>query len=89
MLDLTRTKSYLQVDFEDDDDFINLLVNASYIYLQNCTGKDFSQINNSLADLFCLALIKECYDNRDLTVVKAGDKLRHVMQSILIQLTYN
>lgn len=88
MLDINTVKNYLKVDFDDDDAFINMLIKSSYIYLQNATSKDFSNSNNSLADLFCMSLVKECYDNRDLTVVKAADKLRHVMQSILLQLNY-
>lgn len=42
-----------------------------------------------LADMYCLALISEMYNNRGLTVKEAENKIRYVMQNILNQLRYD
>lgn len=83
---LEEVKQWLRVDGDDDDLQIGMLINASERYLKEATGIQFDY-TNELAKLFCLVLIVDWYENREF-VGKAGEKVRHTINSILMQLSY-
>jgi uncharacterized phage protein (predicted DNA packaging) len=83
---LEEAKNWLRVDFSDDDALITTLINAAEEYLKNATGVEFDE-NNHLAKLFCMTLIADWYENREM-IGKATDQTRPIIQSILTQLSY-
>ena len=88
MLVLEEVKNHLQVDFDDNDSFIELLIDGAYEYLEDTTGFDFKKSDSSKSKIFCLAIINECYENRSLTTEKAGQQMSFIMKDILIKLSY-
>lgn len=87
MITLEETKKYLRVDYAEEDALIESLINAAEIYLKNATGQTFDSTND-LARLFCLTLVTDWYENRELTVGRVGEEMRPVIDSMLAQLTY-
>jgi uncharacterized phage protein (predicted DNA packaging) len=83
---LEEAKNWLRVDFSDDDALITTLINAAEEYLKNATGITFDATNH-LAKIFCMTLIADWYENREL-IGKVSDQVRPILQSILAQLTY-
>jgi uncharacterized phage protein (predicted DNA packaging) len=86
IVSLEEVKTWLRVDFADDDALLTTLINAAELYLKNATGVEFDD-TNSLAKLFCMTLISDWYENREM-IGKATDQTRPIIQSILTQLTY-
>jgi len=64
ILTLVEAKSYLRVDFADDDALIQLLIDSAEAYLKNATGKTFDD-KNSIAKIVCLILVVDGYENRN------------------------
>ena len=87
MITLKETKEYLRVDGDEEDTLITSLIAAAQEYLKNATGKIFDN-TNELARLFCLVLVVDWYENRNLGAGKIGDKIRPVIDSMLAQLNY-
>ncbi|MFJ5625442.1 head-tail connector protein [Peribacillus loiseleuriae] len=87
ILELEETKDWLRVDGNEEDSTILLLIGASEEYLKNATGRVFDFTNNQ-ARLFCLVLVTDWYENRDLIGVKVSEKVRYSIQSMLAQLQY-
>lgn len=83
---LEEAKNWLRVDSEEDDILIQSLIKAAESYLKNATGIEYDN-TNELAKLFCLVLIVDWYDDREM-VGEASEKVRHTINSILMQLTY-
>lgn len=91
MLGLEAVKSFLKIDFDDDDVLLTGLMSASEQYLKNATGKTFSE-ENELATLYKLVLINEWYSNRNLVEgerKRVSEKVRFTLQSVLNQLIYS
>lgn len=70
MVDLDAAKSYMRVDYDEDDEFIQLLANNAETYLINAVTNHEAKYNgderyHKLADTFMLMLITEWYNNRD------------------------
>ncbi|WP_243114115.1 head-tail connector protein [Clostridium botulinum] len=90
ILTLQETKEFLKVDYEDEDTFIQSLIEASEQYLKNATGRDFDS-NNQLAKLYCRVLINDWFRDRSLTItgnaLNVSDKVKYTLQSILMQLS--
>lgn len=90
ILTLQETKEFLKVDYEDEDIFIQSLINASEQYLQNATGKTFDS-SNELAKLYCRVLVNDWFRDRSLTItgnaLNVSDKVKYTLQSIFMQLS--
>lgn len=87
IVSLDEAKSWLRVDGEDEDATITLLIDAAEEYLKNATGRQFDNSTNQ-AKLFCLVLVTDWYENRELMGVRVTEKLRFSIQSMLAQLNY-
>ena len=89
MLNLDKVKNYLKVDFEDDDAIIETYIIATEKFLKTLCEKDeFEEDKQELAEIYMLAMLSELYNSRNLTVDKAEQRVRTIMQSILNQLRY-
>lgn len=86
IVSLDEVKTWLRVDFTDDDALLTTLISAAEQYLKNATGITYDSTNH-LAKLFCMTLISDWYENREL-VGRASEQVRPILQSILAQLTY-
>lgn len=89
ILSLEETKLWLREDSEDPEVLqqIQMLIDAAESYLLNATGKQFSAADKQ-AKLFCLVLVTDWYENRDLTGSRVGEKVRFTVNSMLAQMTY-
>lgn len=88
IVSLDEAKNWLRVDYSDDDDDIQLLIDSAEAYLLNASGITYDN-TNPLARLYCRVLIKEWYEDRSFMVdYKCSDKVRFTLQSILMQLQY-
>lgn len=87
ILSLEEVKEWLRVDHDEDDASIEHLIKASEQYLRNATGKEFDD-SNELAKQFCLFLISDWYENRQLKGEKVGERVRTIISSMLVQLQY-
>ncbi len=87
IITLEETKGYLRVDNTEDDVLITSLIDASKAYLVNATGNAFDDTNN-LARLFCLTLITDWYENRELDAGQVSSNVRPIIASILAQLKH-
>lgn len=87
IIELEETKNWLRLDGSEDDSIIVTLIKAAESYLTSATGKQFDS-SNYQAKLFCLVLVTDWYENRDLMGAKVGEKVRFTIQSMLIQLQY-
>ena len=88
ILELEETKEWLRVDGNEEDSTIELLIKAAEEYLKNATGRKFDNTNNQ-ARLFCLVLVTDWFENRDLIGAKVSEKVRFIVQSMLLQLQYS
>lgn len=93
ILSLAEVKLYLAIDFEDDDLLLSSFSEAAELALKQQTGRREFVSDLSLAKLYCLAFVKQVYDNRglttDVTKKDAIEKLKYTMKTILLQLSLN
>lgn len=85
IIDLPLTRKWLREPPEEDDEILNLIIGAAVAYLKNATGRVFDSTNNQ-ARLFCLVLVTDWYENRELIGIKPSEKVRFSIQSMLLQL---
>jgi uncharacterized phage protein (predicted DNA packaging) len=86
IISLDEAKEWLRIEHNDEDNTILMLINAAETYLQNATGNTFDNTNN-LAKLFCLVLVTDWYENREM-VGKASEKVRQTVESMVAQLSH-
>lgn len=86
ILTLEETKMWLRVD-DDEGPTIKMLMGAAETYLHNAVEVEFDS-ENQLAKLFCLVLVADWYENRDLVGQQPSDKVRFTIQSIMAQLQH-
>lgn len=104
---LEEIKQYLKIDYEDDDLLIDNFNKASIAYLEPILNINYNKVlyNNfyellesnkdrrlSMVNIYILAMIKEMYDNRGLTInstVRASEKLKYTMSHIINSLQYS
>ncbi|ABA42698.1 putative DNA packaging protein [Bacillus phage Gamma isolate d'Herelle] len=86
LVTLEEAKEWIRVD-GDDDPTITMLIKAAELYIYKATGKTFTQTNED-AKLLCLFLVADWYGNRLLVGEKASEKIRTIVQSMILQLQY-
>ncbi|QLY82236.1 head-tail connector protein [Clostridium intestinale] len=89
IITIPQVKSWLKIDFDEDNEDIQMLIDAAELYLKNATEKDYDS-TNPLAVLYCRVLVTDWYENRSLMQDnKTSDKVRFTLQSIKMQLQYS
>lgn len=89
---LEELKVFLKVDWEEEDNLIENLYIASKIYLERLIAKSYDNLSQDLQklfDLYIYAMVNECYLNRQLTLEKNEQNIRHIYQSIIHELKYS
>jgi uncharacterized phage protein (predicted DNA packaging) len=87
IIELEEAKTFAKIDYDEENEIVQLLIDVASEGLKNATGILFDSTNN-LARLYCLVMVKDLYDNREMTVEKASNKIRYTIQSIMTQLKY-
>lgn len=81
---LENVKKIIKVDFDDDDEYISLLIEVAKEYIIDAVGR-YCDKNARMKLLLC-AIVGELYDNRLYTVEQAGQKASYLFHSIILQL---
>lgn len=83
-MELEYIKGFLKVDFDDDDEIIQLLSETAKRYIESAVGKcDYS---DPRVKVLALVIITELYEKRSFSVDKAGEKAQYTIRSIITQL---
>ncbi|MBR2175467.1 MAG: head-tail connector protein [Clostridia bacterium] len=83
-MELDEVKGFLKVDFDDDDNYISLLIDAAREYVVDALGK--CDENIARVKLLMMVIITELYENRSFTVDTANQKAQYTIRSIINQL---
>lgn len=81
MLTLDSVKSYLRVDFDDDDALISGLMVVADDYLTASVGTGYDK-ESERAKILSLILISDLYDNRGLLEAPIGG-VKHAVRQIV------
>lgn len=91
MVELAEVKEYLRIPYDDEDTFIQAVIDAGYIYLENAVEyyHELYESNNSfskLADYFVKTQwCPTAYDNRE-GMLAGNVQLSYTARSIITQL---
>lgn len=82
-MELSEIKSFLQVDFPDDDTYIKLLKDVAIEYITDAL--DTFDETRAKQKYLALTLIQDMYEKRSYTVDGKDEKLRYTINSIIMQ----
>lgn len=83
-MELNDVKSYLRVDYDDDDSLIELMVNAVKDEMSELIAGFNPDAPTNRQKLLILAYVKELYDNRGkIQSGEGSEKMRFVVQSLM------
>lgn len=83
-MDLNTVKNFLRVDFDDDDDLINLLIDVAEEYITAAVGE--CDYMSARVKLLAMVIITDLYETRSMTTDKMSQKTQHTIRSIIAQL---
>ena len=85
---LAEMKSYLKVDFDDDDTFITLLMDVAREYIVDAIGECDETI--ARVQLLMRVIVGELYEKRSMTfdMNSTNEKVQYVIRSIINQLSF-
>jgi len=88
MMTLTEMKSYLKVDFNDDDNEITLMMNVAREYITDAIGECDETI--ARVQLLMRVIVGELYEKRSMTfdMNSTNQKVQYVIRSIINQLSF-
>lgn len=85
-MELKDVKLWLRIDHDEEDSILQMLIESSKSYYETATG--FKYENKPKINLFCMVLIADWYENRELTGRRVSEKVRFTIQSMLAQLQF-
>lgn len=83
-MELEEIKKFIRVDYEDDDDFIKLIIEAAKEYIIASVGKYDESIARHR--LLLVTIVTDLYENRSYTINSLNEKIRHTINSMCMQL---
>lgn len=85
---LAEAKAFLKVDFNDDDDFITLLIDVAEEYIIDALGKCDETV--ARVKLLMRIIVGELYEKRSMTfdIDNTNQKVQYTIRSIINQLSY-
>ncbi len=83
-MELDEVKNFLRVDFDDDDTYIQLLIEAAKEYIINTVG--FYDNDIARMRLLLLVLIGYMYESRSYIIENKSDKAAYPCRSMVLQL---
>ena len=87
IITLEEAKMHLKVDSDEEDNYIQILIDASEEFINYATGKNFDK-DNKRAKVVCLFLIADMYENRLSTTDKVNEKIKSIAMLLLTQLAF-
>lgn len=82
---LKEVKQYIRVDYTDDDELIELMVDAVTDEMQELIPKFDPENPTSRQKLLIFSYVKELYDKRDRMVSDSKERIRYTVQSLLLK----
>ncbi|MGL4571797.1 MAG: head-tail connector protein [Clostridium sp.] len=84
MITLEEMKKYMRVDFDEDDELINLLIEQAQIYIDECCGEDYkSDIKYiKLSNLLIKKIVSDTYENREMYINTKKTSYDRITESI-------
>lgn len=83
-MELEQVKSYIRVDYDDDDAIIQLMLDAVLDEMEELIPKfDRGNLTNRQKLLIC-AYVKEIYDQRG-NMTENSEKIRYAVQSLMLK----
>ena len=88
MMTLDEMKSYLKVDYNDDDNDITLMMDVAREYIVDAIGECNEEI--ARVKLFMRVIVAELYEKRSMTfdMNSTNEKVQYVIRSIINQLSF-
>ncbi len=88
MMTLAEMKSYLKVDYNDDDNEITLMMNVAREYITDAIGECDETI--ARVQLLMRVIVGELYEKRSMTfdMNSTNQKVQYVIRSIINQLSF-
>ena len=85
---LAEMKSYLKVDYNDDDNEITLMMNVAREYIIDAVGECDETI--ARVQLLMRVIVGELYEKRSMTfdMNSTNEKVQYVIRSIINQLSF-
>ena len=84
MVTLKDVKSYLHIDFADDDDILQGLISTADEYLRGAVNPNYDTMSER-AKMLSLIVISDLYDNRGISD-KASGNVRKLVEDFSLQL---
>lgn len=84
LMDLVSVKKYLRIDFDGDDEILEIIMQAAADYIKSAVG-DFHADDPRVKLLF-LNITASMYENRLYSVDTTNEKLSWINSSLLLQL---
>lgn len=83
---LEQVKDYLRVDGDDDDNIIQVMMEAAKEYIISAVG-EYDEEDKTAKILFC-AIVQNMYDNRELmqSDIQQRKRIEYTFGSIILQL---
>lgn len=87
IITLEEAKMHLKVDSDEEDNYIQILIDASEEFIIDATGKIFDQ-KNKRAKVASLFLLASMYENRIDSTEKVSQRVRSMVLLLLTQLSF-
>ena len=84
LMDLMSVKKYLRIDFDGDDEILEIIMQAAADYIKSAVG-DYNTEDPRVKLLF-LNITASMYENRLYSVDTTNEKLSWINSSLLLQL---
>ncbi|EHN17136.1 hypothetical protein IYC_00090 [Clostridium sporogenes PA 3679] len=92
ILTLIEVKQFLRIDYDDEDNFLQLCIQNAEEYIRDAVDDFDTKIQidrfKTRAKLFALFIIQDMFDNRELTT-KDNEKYKYIARSFITQMRFN
>lgn len=83
-LTLQQVKDFLRIDFSDDDNLLEMLINVADEYVKSAVSSTYDDTSER-AKMLSLIVIQDLYDNRGITEKVSGN-VRKLVSDFSLQL---
>ncbi|NFL80334.1 phage gp6-like head-tail connector protein [Clostridium sporogenes] len=92
ILTLIEVKQFLRIDYDDEDNFLQLCIQNAEEYIRDAVDDFDTKIQidrfKTRAKLFSMFIIQDMFDNRELTT-KDNEKYKYITRSFITQMRFN
>lgn len=89
---LDELKQALKIDYEDEDNYLQLCLDAAKAHLEdaidNYEEKILDEKFNKKAKLVVIFTVQDMFDNRGMTSGIYTDKIKYIIQSLMAQMRW-